>query len=54
MNSYIAASVNSMTLPPFVAGCLRGGHPGPTGAFTSKAPGVQRSELRSNSGTCSL
>ena len=53
MNSYIAASVNSMTLPTFVAGACASGTLS-TGAFTSAAPGVRDPNCDINSGTCSL
>jgi len=53
MNSYISASVNSMSLPPFNAAACTAGN-GATGAFTTKAPGIQDPGCDPNSGTCSL
>ncbi len=53
MNSYISASVNSMPLPPFTAAACTAGN-GATGAFTTKAPGIQDPGCDPNSGTCSL
>ena len=53
MNSYISASVNSMALPAFTAAACTSGD-GATGAFVTKAPGIQDPGCNPASGTCSL
>src|SRR3990167_7803348 len=53
MNSYIAASVNAMTLPTFVAGACASGTLA-TGTFVTDTPGIQDPACDINSGTCSL
>ena len=53
MNSYIAASVNDMTLPTFVAGACDSGTLA-TGTFDTADPGVRNPACDINSGTCSL
>ena len=53
MNSYVSASVNSMTIPTFTAAACTAGN-GLTGAFTSATPGVRDPACDPNSATCSL
>ena len=53
MNSYISASVNSMTLPTFISGACTAGN-GATGAFTTRNPGVADPACNPASGTCTI
>src|SRR5690606_21100823 len=53
MNSWLAASVNNMTLPTFTAGACASGD-GATGAFSTAPPGDTNPTCSPETATCSL
>jgi type IV pilus assembly protein PilA len=53
MNSYLAASVSDMTLPPWNGKACTAGD-GATGAFTTASPGVNDPSCDPNTATCSI
>ena len=53
MNSYVSASVNSMTIPTFTAAACTS-FSGVTGTGVTKAPGLRDPSCNTDSATCSL
>ena len=53
MNSWLSASVSSMTLPTFTASACASGTPS-TGTFAAKAPGVRGTTCSTTTATCRI